>query len=106
MENITLSGALATLILELIKWVVRKIKGDPEFDFPTLFYTIMIPVLTFAVGPLLALIGYEGYTFPVDWSGWLMELVRIALGSVVALVGYNAGLRPLKEYNRRLLSEG
>jgi len=92
------AGAMSTLVLEVIKWIVRQVTKQPEFDFPAKFYVVAIPVLNVLVVPVLALLGFEGYTMPTDWRGWALGAVRVLLGSLVTLVGYTAGLKPLKSY--------
>jgi len=94
------AGAVSTLLLELIKWIVRQFTGQPTFDFPAKFYVVAIPVMNVAVVPLLALMGFEGYSMPTDWQGWALQIVRVAISSLVTLVSYTAGLKPLKEYAR------
>lgn len=92
------AGAVSTLLLELIKFIVRQIMGNQSFDFPGKFYVVAIPVMNVAVVPLLAVLGFEGYSMPTDWQGWALQIVRVAISSLVTLVGYTAGLKPLKEY--------
>ena len=43
MEIIT-AGTLTTLLVEIIKWLVRTIAGKPTYDFPPLFYSVVVPV--------------------------------------------------------------
>ncbi len=92
------AGAVSTLLLEAIKWIVRQVMGNPSFDFPAKFYVVAIPVLNVLVVPGLAMLGFEGYKMPTDWQGWALEAVRVAIASLVTLVGYSAGLKPLKSY--------
>ena len=98
MDAIT-AGGLATLLLEGVKWILRKFWGA-GFDFPEGFYMIAIPTLTFAVKPLLVLLSVGEYTFPAVWSAWLLELVRVLVGSLIALLVYNGGIKPLKAYRK------
>jgi hypothetical protein len=100
METIAASAVVATLLLEAIKLLIRRVYGNLQFNFSSKFYVVAIPVLNVAVVPLLALVGFEGYTMPTDWQGWVLGIVRVAIGSLATLVGYSAGLKPLKDYAR------
>ncbi len=102
LQIITAPG-LAVLLLELIKWFIRRVfLKNPEFDFSEAFYLIMTPVMTFLASPLLALIGLSGFEFPTDLIGWLQQLVIVILSSLFTTLVYNQGLKPLKEYARSL----
>lgn len=98
MDTTIVAGAVSTLLLEVIKFLVRQVYRNPNFDFPAKFYVVAIPVLNVAVVPLLALMGFEGYTMPTNWQEWGMGIVRVLLSSLVTLVGYTTGLKPLKAY--------
>jgi len=91
------AGSIATMLLEGIKWIVRKIIKKPDYDFPSWFYTVMIPVLTFVASPLLALLMVGEYVLPADWGSWALELVRIALGSLASLFVYENTIKKYKE---------
>jgi hypothetical protein len=100
MEDILTAGGVAMLILEGIKLIIRKIKKQPDYDFPTVFYTISIPVLNALTPFVLFWLGVSVES-PVLSMGWL-DLVKyigiILLGSLVSLISYNTGVRPMKEY--------
>lgn len=99
--SIVTAGALASLILEGLKWIFRLVVvKDPDYEFPAKLYLVAIPVLTFLVQPLLALLGISGYTMPTDWIGWLKEAVVILLSSLMALLTHTLALSPLIEYGR------
>jgi drug/metabolite transporter (DMT)-like permease len=103
LTQVITAGGVSTLILEGAKWVIRKwILKEPDFDFPTGFYVVAIPVLNVLVVPLLALLAVEGFTLPADWLEWVRTVVQILIASLITLVGYNAGIQPLKEYSRGL----
>jgi len=102
LQIITAPG-LAVLLIELVKWFVRKaFLKNPEFDFSEVFYFIMTPVMTFLANPLLALIGLSGFEFPTDLMGWAQQLVIVVLSSLFTTLVYNQGLKPLKEYAKNL----
>lgn len=98
METTIAAGAVSVLVMEIIKFIIRQAMRNPAFDFPAKFYVVAIPVLNVAVVPVLALIGFQGYTMPTDWQGWALEIVRVFISSLVTLIGYEQGLRPLKTY--------
>jgi len=99
MEIVT-SGAFATIVLEGIKWVVRKLKKDMLYDFNPEFYTFMIPVLTYLAVPVLALLDVSGYTLPTDLLAWVKSFVVAILGSAISVLIYNGGIKSLKAYSR------
>lgn len=94
-------GAVSTLVLEVIKFIIRRAYANPEYDFPQKFYLVAIPVLNVVVVPGLALLGFQGYTMPTNWEEWGMEIVRVLVSSLITLVGYSAGLKPLKAMAKR-----
>lgn len=100
-ENTISMGTLAAVALEGIKWLVRKWKKNPTYDFPAEWYAAMIVVLNVALTPIAALLQIPGYSFPTnsaDWLGWL-NLVLLTIASAFAqLVVYSAGIKPLKNY--------
>jgi hypothetical protein len=89
------AGALASLVLEGIKWLIRLAGKQPEFNFPVKFYLFMIPVLSFATIPLLAWLGIAGYAMPVDWLGWAKEGIVVILA---ALITNFVATNPLQAY--------
>lgn len=97
------AGAIAALLLEGLKlvwrlWVVKL----PTYDFPVKFYMFMLPVLTFVVQPLMALLFVGSYQLPTDWVEWLRQLVIVVLASLVALITYKTGIKPMKDYRREV----
>ena len=86
---------LTTLLIEVIKWAVRKIMKNPTLDFAPIFYNLTIPFFTLCWSIVL---GLAGWSEPVAFE-WQM-LLKWALGIVVTLVLYNAGIKPLKEYGK------
>jgi hypothetical protein len=90
------SGSMSTLVLEAIKKLIRVIMKNPQFDFNAMFYLVMIPILNFAMLPVLALMGFPGYTMPVDWQGWIRTLVQVIVASLISAGGYNMVVSPFK----------
>lgn len=101
--QLVLSAALlTTLSLELVKWVVRKwVLGQPEYDFPPLFYDLFVPFLTllWSIG-----LGYVGWADPItpDWSG----ILNWGLTIVASLAMYYLGVKPVKEYRKSYKNVG
>jgi hypothetical protein len=93
--SVLTAGGMATLVLEGIKYIVRLIKKDPNFDFGTSFYAILLPILTFLAQPLLALLDVTGYVIPTDWQSWVTTLISVMLG---ALASVDNSIKKLKNY--------
>lgn len=90
-------GLLTTLTLETFKWAWRRyVVNDPEYDFPVVFYELMLPFQT-AIWTIV--LGLAGWIEPVTYD--LEGLLQWALAILVSLVLYNQGLKPLKEYRKR-----
>lgn len=105
LENGAITGVLASLILEVGKWVFRLVTKNPTYDFPALVYTIGIPVLAALLVPLVALAGFPGYVMPTDWLGFVRNIILVLLSAVVGLGSYTVGIKPLKDYGRALKLE-
>jgi len=104
MEEIITAGGLAMLILEGIKLIIRKIKKQPDFDFPVIFYTISLPVLN-ALTPFVLFwlgISVDSTVLGMEWLDLLKYIVVIMLGSLVSVGTYTVSLKPMKVYNERL----
>ena len=100
--QLVLSAALlTTLSLELVKWVLRKwIIKQPEYDFPPLFYDLIIPFLTMLWSIAL---GYAGWGEPItpDFGG----LLNWGLTIVASLAMYYLGVNPSKKYRSAYRAE-
>jgi len=93
-------GIISALILELVKWIVRKIKKNPDFDFSTAFYAVTLAVLNALAPFVLILIGVAS-TDPVlsmTWIEVLQYVVRVLIGAIVSLGTYAIAIKPLKNY--------
>jgi hypothetical protein len=99
LTDVITAGALGSLILEAVKWIIRKVKKDSTYDFTKAFYSVMLPVLTYLSQPLLAFLSVQEYVLPSDWLGWAQQLVVVALSSLASVLVYNATLKPFKEYS-------
>ena len=96
-------GSLSALLIELLKFIWRKyVIKNPEYDFPTAFYGIVIPVLNVLVVPLLYFLGVSGYDLPTDWAGWGVMVIRILVASLISVFVYKGGIKPLKDYSRSM----
>ncbi len=91
-EIVLTSGALASAVLQLIKFGWRKfVVKDPTYDFPKAFYAIMLPVLNALAPFALVFIGFPS-TDPIlslDVRGVVLFVVRILVSSVVSIVLYD-----------------
>ena len=97
MEVLTV-GALTSLVLEGIKWVVAlTTKKVPTFTMPTLFYVVVIPVLNYLMGFVLAWLGVQADMPMFD----VKQLIIIALASLVSLGTYTIAIKPLKDYSKK-----
>jgi len=108
MEVLT-AGGLTTLIVQVIKMAWRKwVAKDPNYEFPTAFYTISIPLLNALMPFALLALGMSGVESPLFGLGWV-EILKyigvILLSSLVSLVGYTAGLKPMTTYAARKAEE-
>ena len=101
MEIIT-AGTLTTLLVEIIKWLVRTIAGKPTYDFPPLFYSVAVPVSNALMPFALFFLGVieNDPILNMDFVGVLKYIGVIALSSLVSVVAYNAGVKPTKTYVR------
>jgi len=100
--NFSLATTMSLSLLEALKWVVRKIKKDPTFDFPAKFYLLVIPGLNTVVALVLAFAGFEGYTVPVDGASWMRGLVIILAQSIFQVFEYENVVAPMKQYRKEL----
>lgn len=97
-SQILINGGLAMLILEGVKLLYKWIAKKPGFDFPPVFYGVAVPTLNILVIPVLAFLGVQGVSMPVDWLGWARGALLVATGSLVSLLFYSGGLKKLKDY--------
>ncbi len=84
----------ATFTIELVKWIYRKfVVKDMEFDFPKIFYGLMLPFIT-AFWRIF--FGYIGWSDAVKFE--LVEIVQWSVMIVVTLILYQWGVKPLTGY--------
>ena len=95
-------GALSALILEGLKWVVRKfVVKDMEYDFPAWIYAALLAALNVLLIPVMAFLGQGEYQMPTNWIQWVLDVLLAVLGS---LGTYTLALRPLKTYRKTYLA--
>jgi len=94
------SGALAALLLEGIKQVIRMVKKDPAYSFPVKFYLFMLPVLNILFVPVMALLGVTGYGMPTDWTGYARIVVLTVLASLVSITTNTLVVNPTMDYKK------
>jgi len=103
LETIVTAGGFSALLLQGIKWLWRKLVAkDMLYEFPAWFYALMIPVLNIVVVPVLALIGFIGFSMPTDWLGWLRGIVQVLVGTAISLFTYNQAIKPFNTYRATL----
>ena len=95
-------GSLTTLVVEAIKWVVRKVMKNPELDFHPLVYAVALPLVAALVPFALFWLGLEveSPVLSMEWLELLKYAISTVLTSVIALFGYNTAIKPYKEYVR------
>jgi hypothetical protein len=97
-------GGLTILLVEFIKWVVRKyIVKDPEYSLPPVFYMVGVPVSN-ALMPFVAvyLLGLP-MTDPIlgmGVVGVIQYVLRVGIASLLSFLGYNDVLKPLNDYRK------
>jgi ABC-type transport system involved in cytochrome bd biosynthesis fused ATPase/permease subunit len=97
-------GALSALILEGIKWLIRKIKKNPDYDFHPNFYRVLIPLLNAVMPFALLALGFPVVDpiLAMTWVEILRYLIIVALGSIVSVVTNNSAIKPFKQYTTYL----
>jgi hypothetical protein len=95
MLDLITPGAVSMLLVEGVKWLIRY--RNPNFEFPTKFYLVAIPVMNILVIPLLALLGLTDYVMPTDWLGFARSALQVLVASLISVGGYNVAFKSLKE---------
>ena len=82
-------GVLTTLIVEVVKLIVRKFK--PEYDFPVEFYALVVPVLNALMPFVLVFLGLSSNDPILSFT--LVDVIRYIVltlvASAVSFFGYN-----------------
>jgi len=103
--EVTLSVAgLTTLLFEFLKWLIRKIRKDPEYNLPGIFYVVGVPVSNALMPFVIYLLGMAS-TDPVLFMTWqqvIIYVIRVAVGSLISFVAYSGGVKPLNDYRKKL----
>ena len=86
------SATVALFVLEGIKFIARKVLGNPDFTFAPLFYTLLIPFLTAGAGVGLGLLGWAP---AVAFEP--MAFVQWAVAIAMELALYHMGVEPYKQ---------
>jgi hypothetical protein len=90
------AAVVALFLLEGTKWLFRKfIYKTPNFEFAPIFYELLIPFLTAAVG-----LGFGYAGLGPDVALEPMALVNWGLAVVLELALYHMGVQPFKAYVR------
>jgi hypothetical protein len=97
LSQIVTTAGVVILIIEGIKWLVRKI--NPSQEFMPIFYVVITPILN-AVVPYALL--WLGLSVDVPIVGSVLDLVKYivlaVLGALLSFIGYNTGVKPIKEF--------
>jgi hypothetical protein len=96
-------GAVTAYVIEGFKWLWRKVVAkNMAYDFPRAFYLVAVPTLNVALVPVLALVGFSGYTLPTDWASWGQSLAQVFIaalvGTTATFASYNWSISPMKSY--------
>lgn len=88
------AAMLTTFTVELIKWVSRKyIMKDEEYDFPPIFYDLLVPFLT-ALWSIL--MGYIGWGDPVEFNP--ASIIQWGVTILLSFGLYVFSIKPVKSY--------
>lgn len=98
METLSLAGiqlGLAMFSIEGLKKLVYKVAGG-KFDIDPRWYLAIVPGVNALWALLFALLGFAGYTFPVDWLTWLQAIAQQLVISIFTVFVYNNTVQPYK----------
>lgn len=93
------AATLGSLLTWAIKWVVRKLKKDDDFQFSKSFYVFILPVSQFVAQPLMIALGLLDASFAFDWA-YAQSFAQVVLGSLVAVMIYNGAIQPIKDIGK------
>lgn len=96
-EALLTQGSVSTLLLELIKILVKRFKSTEHLEISAKAYAFLIPLSTIMAGLLLALLGVPGFVFPTDWLAFAQSAAQTVVASLVAVFVYNKTLKTVKE---------
>jgi hypothetical protein len=102
------SGMLSMALLEIFKWIMSKLKKEPDFNLPPILFKIGIPVLNVLMPFLLVALGFppdQTEVLTMTWLEVVRYVLRVLVASVITLFSYEQGLKPLKEYTARVKLE-
>jgi hypothetical protein len=94
------AATVALFVLQAVKWIIRKLKKDPNFTFAPIFYTMLIPFLTALSGIGLGLLGWTP-PVPLEWQ----TIIQWGIAILLELGMYHMGLEPIQDANRAYREE-
>ena len=104
MDLVIEQGAFASLLLEGLKWLIKKVAWlafkMPDVDLSEGFYMVALAVINALVPLLMVFMGYEiaDPILGMTWVEVLKYLGRVIVASLVSLSVYGVGIKPLKDY--------
>jgi hypothetical protein len=98
------ASAVSILVMQLVKLIIRKIKKNPDYSFPEIFYSVGIPVLN-VVTPF-AILWMTDQPLPTfDVVGIIKQVLFVAVGSLISFFGYENTVKKLSDYGTKLAEE-
>lgn len=102
--TVVTASAVSILLMQGLKWIIRKIKKDMSYSFSEAFYAVGIPVLN-VVTPF-AILWMTNQPLPVfDVVGITKQVLFVALGSIISFFGYDNAIKKLTDYGNKLSEE-
>jgi len=92
------SSALAVYLVELLKKAIAVLTSNPLFEFSPKAMAALLVVANAVSSLILAVLGVDGYTIPVDWVSWAKALAVAVLGALVSSALYVVGYVPFKQF--------
>lgn len=94
------AAVIALLTLEVIKVVVRKLTGQPDYSLPKKFYDLAIPFFTAGWGLVFSFVPELGFPAPPPEELISVQgLFQWGLAILVEMVFYFNGVQPYKKPN-------
>jgi len=101
-ELVVTAPAVSMLLLEGLKWLLRRWMGEPGVNFNDKFYFIFLAALGVLVRPLLAWLGIGEYQIPTDFMLFLKEVILVTLNATLSVAYYETSLKKYKAYSESL----
>lgn len=99
------SGVLSMAILQVLKWLVGKIRKEPDFNFSPLVFKLAIPAMNVVMPFFLVALGFppdQTDVLVMPWMEVVKYVLRVLIASVITLFSYEQGLKPLNQYTARV----